>query len=358
MSNYENFQAELVRVGYTAMRSKVWADFLFDQSITPENLEMPSADIDADLLLLSNRHPVNPTALFYIAKIFVEQLVPTPDSIESWDQIIELFRGHTDLIIHRSKNDLSNIAHNETVQKRLEESPLWRSYSEWETMVACGDLFEVFVMSLSYMHRSRGIDTPLVSRYFKMIRRLKGVLDNSEISVKQGAPKLIVTVHSRFRGDMVVSLVKKLEESIYSVLANMLLTTQQVNAQRIVMLKKLKRGTSVMIAADGKKGNHNGLGQIFNRDVNISDGFAWVAWKAKCPVVWAYAALGEQGTGLKAYSHVLLEAPSPETDFETYTEQLVAAYFAAIEDAIIQHPFGFGLLYPKRIGDRRPARPL
>ena len=354
----EDFQATLARAGYEPTRSKAWADFLFSDTITPENVEgakVLAEIIDVDVLLAANRYQTNPTSLFFMAKTFVTRIVLDPGAVQCWANIIELLQEHTHLVGHRTNTDLANVARNETFRKRLEDSSYPSSFTEWEGLVACGSLFETVAMALSFMHRNREFDTPLVNSYFKMLRRLKGIFDGSDVSVVQGDPRLIVTVHSRFRGDMVVSLVKKFEDGLYSVLANMLLTTQQVNVQRIVMLKKLKRGTSVMIAADGKKGNPNSIGRIFDRDARISDGFAWVAWKAKCPVVWTFSALAEQDVGLKSYTRVLLEAPDAEIDFETYSNQLIKAYFNAVEDAIIRHPFGFGLLYPKRIGDRQRA---
>ncbi len=363
MGDTNRYQLALAWAGFSPTHSKVWADFMLDQSYTPENFtkinaeRLPLGEIDADLLRISNLPEVNKTLLFFISKTFAAKLVPDPESIDNWDQFINLLRPHIHLVSRKTKSTLANIETNETFQKRLAYTPRARRFADWKDMASCGELFDTFMISVSFMHRNRGIDTPLVRAYFKMLHRLKGKLDSTAVLVEPDIPKMVITVHSRFRGDLVVPLGKQFGDSLYSVLAGSLLTTQHVNAQRILMLKKLKRGTSVMIAADGKKGSHNAKGLIFDRDINVSDGFAWVAWKANCPVLWAYAARSDQGSGLTAHSRVLQKAPGPDTDFETYAARVVAAYLTAVEDAIIRHPFSFGLLYPRRIGDLRPAVP-
>ena len=337
-----------------------WTDFLCEEGLAKSALDseeyssIPIAQIDVDFLHLVSSLPVSGPQMYLVALLFVRRLVPKPQDISCWKEILDHLKPFSYLGSKKKKRVLEVFEKNALFSEKKSRINPNTSIEEWSALVICGELLTSMLTALGILHKNRGYDNHTIRSYVQMFNRLRIPLDQSQIQLSPGLPKMIVTVHSTFRRELVLPLIQTHNDSIYSVLSNAMSSVQQVNAQRIVMLKKLKKGSSVIVAADGKKGEHSATGSLVGRKILFSDGFAWVSWKANCEVVWAFAKCNPCGTGLSSITRTIGEIQKSEISFEEYRETLIKSYFEALEDAIVLYPFDFGLIYPMRLGDPTP----
>ncbi|MCF6305780.1 MAG: hypothetical protein L3J33_10455 [Rhodobacteraceae bacterium] len=335
-----------------------WDKFLFATSLTFEQArkmtadDFPVQDIGVDFILAMRIIRAPGPQMSIVARVFIENLVPEPDEITSWQELFQALEGHTGLASGKAKATLAQLGKNPDFQKKFKGNSPNSSHEDWAKQVAYGEIFKSLLTAFSFLRMGRLVFLPEIKAYGGMISRLKTPLDLSGFCISENNPKLFITAHSNFRADFVAPVKTQFSDTLYTVVAESLSSVQKISVQRIIMVKSLKKGKSVLIAADGKKGSGQIKGRIFGNEVSVATGFAWVAWQAKSEIVWTYAGIAKSGKGLQVFSNTIQQPIDDGEDCDAFIDKAIAAYLLSVEQAIIQHPFDFGLLYPRRLGEK------
>jgi len=333
-----------------------WANFLTDPTLAQELIDSGGfsdarlEQINADMIRIVSTIPMVGPQFFEIAKAFTLGILRDPDEVHTWDDVITRLKSKENLTSKRICDVLSVLVQNSAFLIRKTEVDPNTPVEEWVSLVKCGELMTSLYQALKILRHNRDQGIFFVKSLFQMFTRIRIPTDISDLEISAEEPKVIVTVHSNFRSEFVVPMTEAHGDHVYSVFSDNLGTAQHVNLQRIVMVKHLKKSTSVIVAVDGKMGKLECEGAVFDRKIIFSDGFAWVAWKANRDVVWAFAGCDPKGAGLKVFHETILKPQTENPDYEAYKNRIVLAFTGALEKAIIQHPFDFGLIYPRRLG--------
>lgn len=336
-----------------------WDNFLFDASLTFEQAknmaadDFPVQDIGVGFIQAIKALGVPRPQISIVGRVFIEKLIPDPDNVNSWHDLIQALEHHIALASGKTKTTLEQLGQNPDFQEKFKQDSPYLTQEDWAKQVLCGEIFKSLLTAFIYLRMGQPVFLPEIKAYGAMINRLKNPLDLDKFCITEKTAKLFITVHSNFRGDLVAPVKTQFADTLYTVVAESLSTPQKIGVQRIMMVKYLKKNKSVLIAVDGKKGVGRVTGRIFGKEVSVATGFAWVAWQAKCEVVWTFAGFDKSGKGLQVFSSTIQKPADEQDDSEAFMEKVISAYLLCVEQAIIRHPFDFGLLYPRRLGDRR-----